>query len=159
MRRNAGLLAAALCAGVLTGCVEQRYVIESDPPGAMVYRNGTPLGATPCDDFYVYHGYYDFMLVKPGFETLHVHQKISTPWYEFFPLDFVSETLLPFYIHDVQRFKFTMQPVKTPNTEELIPRAGQLRERGKALNVPEPPEGQPPAEPALPNVGPVTSGH
>jgi hypothetical protein len=158
MRRCAGFLAAALCAGFLTGCVEQRYVIESEPPGAMVYRNGVPIGATPCDDYFVYHGYYDFTLVKPGFETLHVHEKIGTPWYEFFPLDFVSETLLPFRIHDVRRFKYTMQPVQSPNSEELIQKGGGLRQKGKSLEVPEAPPDQPPVAPAgVPTIGPIIS--
>jgi hypothetical protein len=157
MRRYAAFLAAALCAGSLAGCVEQRYVIESDPPGAMVYRNGAPIGATPCDDYFVYHGYYDFTLVKPGYETLHVHQKVGTPWYEYFPLDFVTETLLPARVCDVRRFSYTMEPVKTPDTDELLREGAKLRERGKSLEVPEPSPDKVPAPGTAPTVAPVIS--
>src|SRR5581483_5232398 len=58
------LCVAALCAGALTGCVERRYVITSDPPGAIVYCNGRQIGATPVDDHFIYYGKYDFTLVK-----------------------------------------------------------------------------------------------
>src|SRR5580693_4048976 len=64
MTRIAWLGTALLIATVGTGCVERRYVVTSDPPGALVFRNGVPLGPTPVDDFYVYYGEYDITLVK-----------------------------------------------------------------------------------------------
>ena len=83
MKRTWGLGAAVIVAACSTGCVEQRYVIYSDPPGAMVYRNGDPIGYTPVDDTFVYYGKYHFTLVKDGYETLQVDQDIPAPWYEF----------------------------------------------------------------------------
>src|SRR5947209_14074171 len=79
----------ALTLGLLTGCVERRYVITSDPPGAVVLRNGQPIGATPVDDYFVYYGKYNFTLIKEGYETLPVVQNIPTPWYESFGVDFI----------------------------------------------------------------------
>jgi hypothetical protein len=158
MRRYAVVLGAALWAGLLTGCVEQRFVIESEPPGALVYSNGVPIGSTPCDGSFIYHGYYDFTLVKPGYETLHVRQKIGTPWYEFFPLDFISETLIPWRIHDVRRFQYTMQPAHSPSAAEVLPKADNLRNRGHSLQPVETPQSTvptlPPPRPELPSVGP-----
>src|ERR1700733_11224075 len=111
MKRNIPLAALVLAAAVSAGCVDQRYLITSDPPGAMVYRNGVPIGPTPVDDQFVYYGKYHFTLVKDGFETLQVDQEIPAPWYEYPPLDFVNEVLNPFQLHDVQAFHFQMQPV------------------------------------------------
>ena len=42
------LLLAGLARGRgLPGCIEQRYVIESDPPGALVLVNGQPSARRP----------------------------------------------------------------------------------------------------------------
>ena len=42
-----GALAVALIAAGMSGCVDRRFVIDSDPPGAQVYLDGAPLGKTP----------------------------------------------------------------------------------------------------------------
>ena len=55
-----GLLSLA----ALAGCVERRFVIESDPPGALVLMNGQQLGATPVDGHFVYYGRYHFTLAE-----------------------------------------------------------------------------------------------
>lgn len=156
MRRFAGFLGAALGAGLLTGCVEQRYVVTSDPPGALVYVNGKPLGATPADGTYIYHGDYDITIVKPGYQTLHDRKCISTPWYEYFPLDFISENLIPWRIRDVRCFNYVLEPLKAPDIEALRARSDQLRAQGLAIVVPpQPPEsGRPPIE-AGPKPNPV----
>src|SRR5262249_10209746 len=55
------------CAGLLTGCVERRFVITTEPPGAIVYdERGMPTGAAPTDRTFVYYGDYQFTLVKDG---------------------------------------------------------------------------------------------
>lgn len=119
--------------GLGTGCVERRYVITSDPPGAIVYRNGQYLGATPVDDHFTYYGKYHFMIVKPGFETLQVDQEIPTPWYQWVPIDFVSENLVPWKVTDRREFHYQLQPRKVVNTNELLNQAQNLRNRGWSL--------------------------
>src|SRR6516164_6523474 len=78
MKRLTRTLLGACVALGLAGCVERRFLIESDPPGAFVYKDGQFLGATPVDVSYLYYGKYEFMLVKDGFETLHANCT-STP--------------------------------------------------------------------------------
>jgi hypothetical protein len=149
-RRVAGVALAALSFGSLAGCVEQRYVITSDPPGAVVLRNNQPIGATPADDHFVYYGNYHFTLIKDGYSTLQVDQKIPAPWYEIFPLDFFSETLVPFRIRDVRRFNYHLEPVPAVNTEQLLTRAQGLRDRGLSIGSPQPPVPAPLPVPAPP---------
>jgi hypothetical protein len=147
MMRNAGLGTVLLLAGLSAGCVSRSYVISSDPPGALVYRNGVPLGTTPVDDRFVYYGTYEFVLVKEGYEPLHVKQKIPAPWYEWPVLDFFSENLWPGKLRDVHRFHYQLQPLQRPRPDEVLNRAGELRNRGKALeplpNTPPPPAASP----------------
>ena len=128
------LIAAALTAG---GCVERRFVIESDPPGALVYVNGQPLGSTPVDGHFIYYGNYEFTLVKDGYETLHVDQRIRAPWYQYPLVDFVSENVYPGKLEDVRRFRYAMQPATQVNTQQLMQQAEALRNRGRSLPVDE----------------------
>jgi hypothetical protein len=125
-----GLLAFTL----LTGCVERRFVIESDPPGALVLMNGQPIGATPVDGHFLYYGKYQFTLIKDGYETLQVEETFRHPWYEYVPFDFISENLYPGNIEDVRRPNiFRLCPKMQPRTDALFGQAEQLRTKGRSL--------------------------
>lgn len=129
--------AAFLTLALLAGCVERRYVIESDPPGALVLANGQPIGATPVDGHFVYYGRYQFTLIKDGYETLQVEECFRPPWYQFPPLDFVSENLYPGKIEDVRRPRpYKLLPKSQPRTDALLGQAEQLRQKGRSLEVP-----------------------
>jgi hypothetical protein len=127
---------AGLAACLAAGCVEQRYVVTTDPPGAIILRNYQQIGAAPADDHFVYYGKYHFTVIKDGYETLQVDEVIKTPWYEYFPLDFISENLVPWKIHDVRRFHYHLEPARTPNTAELLKQAQELRLKGQSIGVP-----------------------
>src|SRR4051812_1416091 len=97
------LLLLAGCLAVAAGCVERRFVIDSEPPGAMVLdENNRLIGFTPVDKPFVYYGKYQFKLVKDGYETLTVTEDVVVPWFERFPLDFFTENLLPINIRDIR---------------------------------------------------------
>jgi len=123
---------------LLAGCVERRFVINSvdpqgQPQGAIVFENGQPLGATPADNHFIYYGTYRFTLVKDGYETLNVDQAVPPPWYEYPGLDFITENLIPYTIHDRREFTYTLQPMLVPSATELLNKATEIRSRGKAL--------------------------
>ncbi len=136
MKRFLALFSVFVPVLVLTGCVDRRYVIQSDPPGALVLRNGQPIGCTPVDDHFTYYGKYDFTLIKDGYETQKIEQDICAPWYEYPLIDFFTENLIPFKIRDVRRFNYQMQPVKTVRTDEVLQRAEQLRTQGQSIGAP-----------------------
>jgi hypothetical protein len=138
--------------GLAAGCVERRFVITSNVPGAIVYdEKGQPMGATPVDRQFTYYGKYKFTLVKDGFETQVVEEQVKTPWYEFLGLDFVSENLLPWTIRDIRRFHYTLQPAQLVPPESVLQNGTLLRERGKVLQVPTP---VPQAPVPIPATGP-----
>jgi PEGA domain len=133
LRRGFLGLAAAVLAGAPCGCVERRYVVESDPPGALVLVNGQPIGSTPVDGYFQWYGNYAFTLIKDGYETQTFSQRLNAPWFEYPPLDFVSENLYPGKIDDVRRLRFAMTPLTQVPAAELLQQADQLRNRGRAL--------------------------
>jgi hypothetical protein len=137
--------ALLVCASQATGCVERRYVINSQPQGALVYRStGEYIGATPVDDYFVYYGKHEFILVKEGFEPLRVVQDIPAPWYEFPGIDFISENLNPFKVRDVRTFCYALQPAQAVRPDDLFNKASQLRVRGQGIGAPREPRPVPP---------------
>ena len=132
-RRSAGWLGVVAAAGLLGGCVERKYVITTEPPGAVVYENGRPLAPSPADGTFLYPGDYDFTVVLDGYQTLKVRQPIPPKWYERFPIDFFSENLWPWTIVDERRFHYVLQPQQTPNVQEVGRQAQELRARGQAI--------------------------
>ncbi len=135
-RRGARALRAIVAALALlsasTGCVQRQLTIRSNPAGALVYIGNEPIGVTPCSTPYTYYGVREIRLVRDGFETLTVSQKIPPPWYERFPLDFVSENLWPGEIRDDRTLNFQLEPQKIVPPGELIARGENLRQGTRA---------------------------
>jgi hypothetical protein len=156
MKRYAGWFVVLAGVGLLAGCVERRYVITSDPPNAIVLENGRQVGATPADGAFVYYGNYHFTLIHDGYETLQVDQPIPTPWYQYVPIDFFVENLVPWRIKDVRRFHYQLQPLQAARTDQAVQRAQQLRERAATIGPP-PGSGPPPAPPPDVSILPPTN--
>ncbi|MCA9070435.1 MAG: PEGA domain-containing protein [Planctomycetaceae bacterium] len=122
----AGLLLAVICI-FQVGCVHRRVTLQSDPPGALVLIDGEERGYTPYSMDFTYYGTREIQLVKPGYETLTVMQKIRKPWYQVFPIEFFSDNLWPCRTTDRNNFFYRMQPHTIAPVEELLDRANGLR--------------------------------
>jgi len=133
MKHRAYLLGLVLAASLVSGCVDRRYTVITDPPNVQVLVNNQPLGSSPADGGFVYYGDYNFTLIAPGFETQHVRQPIAPPWYEVWPLDFFFENMWPFQLRDVRTFHYQMVPTQIPNIEEVNRRADVVRDQGSAV--------------------------
>jgi len=124
---------ASLAPIFILGCVTRRFTVDSYPQGATVYKDNTPIGMTPVDSSFVYHGKYKFTLVKDGFETLTVDQPVQAPWYAYPPFDFITENMWPFEIRDHRRLTYTLEPRRVVTHEEAVQKASALRSRGQTL--------------------------
>jgi hypothetical protein len=133
MGRRALLMLLALG---MTGCVERRMLIVSDPPGATVFVNGENVGLSPASVPFIYYGKYDITLVRDGYQTVTEHQPIRRPWFEFFPLDFGAEVLWPGHIQDNRVISIPMSPVVQPRGEEILREANNVRGRAQNLCPP-----------------------
>ncbi len=122
-----------LCLGTIcSGCVTRRFTIRSNPPGALVYVDGVELGTTPISANFTYYRTARIRLVKDHFETLTVLQPIPAPWYQWPPLDFVTENLIPGEIRDHREFLFQLQPMVNTRSEDLLSRAQGLRQQERS---------------------------
>jgi len=103
--------------------------IRSNPPGAFVYVDNYPIGTTPVSTNYTHYGTRSIRLVKDGYETQTVEERIAAPWYQVPPLDFVSENLVPGEIRDHRTLDYQMQPQMVVPADILLDRAEDLRGR------------------------------
>jgi hypothetical protein len=140
----------ALTAVLSCGCVQRRMTIRSNPPGALVYVDDYQLGTAPVSHDFVYYGTRKIRLVKDGFETLTVRQPFPVPWYEVFPLDFVTENLIPWEIRDERVVELAMQPAAAVPPESVVARAEQARRAAGSIAATAPAAPQPPVAPPPP---------
>src|SRR5947207_3628296 len=70
-----------------TGCVRRRLTVRTNPPGAQVFVDDQEIGTTPCSSAFVYYGTRKITIMKDGYRTETIFQKIPPPWYEIPPLD------------------------------------------------------------------------
>jgi hypothetical protein len=139
MVRATHALAIALLSLAATGCVERRFVITSEPYGAVVYDwSDAPVGATPADKQFEYFGTYRFKLIKDGYQTKIVEEPIKAPWYQWPGLDFFSENVIPFTIRDIRRLHYKLDPIEPVPVERVRSEGELMRERGKAVGTPLP---------------------
>ena len=121
------LLSALLVLLLQTGCVHRRVTINSNPTGALVRLDGRDIGYTPASVDYTWYGTREVQLLKDGFETQTQLIDISAPWYQRFPLDFVSDNFLGTHIRDHRRFDLQMRPKQPDVSSDVIQRGRSLR--------------------------------
>lgn len=121
------ILTTAIAASALTGCVERRISIETDPPGALVWVNDRQAGRTPVSVAFTHEGTYDLRIEKEGYEPLVTPATTDGPIWDTVPLDFFAE-VLPVRARNETRWMFTLAP-RDDSEEALLSRAAALRAR------------------------------
>jgi hypothetical protein len=114
---------------LLTGCVERRLTINTQPQGALVVLNDEEIGTSPVTTSFEWYGDYWVRISKEGYETLDTHRNLKGPWYDQFPFDFFAQILYPKRIIDSYEWTFELAPQKQPTPEELIREAEKLKEQ------------------------------
>lgn len=112
------------------GCVHRRVTINSYPSGALVKVDGHDIGYTPASFDFTWYGTREVQLLRDGYETHTEMVEINAPWYQKFPLDFVSDNFLGRHITDHRQFSFQLEPKRTDLSSSVMQRAGALRSEG-----------------------------
>jgi len=138
-------LAVLVVGALLAGCAPRRILtITSTPPGATVRLDGNTLGETPLEVHFEHYGVRRITLYKTGYATHSQPIRLGRPWYSYFPLDIVSEIILPFGWKDARHYHADLvegaEVVTTPSLRSVIQRADVLRNAGPEgpRNLPEP---------------------
>jgi hypothetical protein len=138
MKLLPALLPAALLlpALLLPGCVERKFLIRSDPPGATVTLNhGEPLPeVTPTEVEFHHYGVWAVRAEREGCRDLDTNVSVPTPWWSYPVLDFVTDVLWPFTIRDHREIALVLEPLPEPRTvEEVRERHAEVIGRGEDL--------------------------
>ena len=124
-----GLVIVVCGAMLLTGCVERKLTIITEPQEAVVWLNDEEIGVTPVTVNFNWYGDYNIRIEKPGYEILNTHQLLERPAHDRFPLDFFAEVLWPGTIEDSYTWTFQMEPFQQASAEELIEQANKMRDQ------------------------------
>lgn len=138
--QNRRLALILLAAAVLfsNGCMHRRLTIRSDPPGAAVMVDGEEVGYTPASIDYTYYGTREITLMKDGYRTFKAPLKLATPWYQVFPLEFVTDNFALTKINDRREVTYTLARDEIEPTQMLEERAGSLRSEALRTEMPFP---------------------
>jgi PEGA domain len=135
-RRLHALLVLSLAISLLSGCVERRYTIRTDPPGATVVVNGEEIGPSPASKSFVYYGDRKITLVHDGYETKTLIQPINAPWWDNYLTEFFTENIIPVSMRDEREYQYKLEPAQSPPQGELRDRAEGLRTDARVLPKP-----------------------
>jgi hypothetical protein len=115
-------------AAILTGCVERKLTINTEPAGATVILNDEEIGTSPVTVSFNWYGDYNIRITKEGYETLKTHRELKGPWYDVFPFDFFA-MLNPARTVDSYEWTFELAPKQEPTREQLLQNAEELKEK------------------------------
>lgn len=127
MFRSAVLL-LALASG---GCVERFINVKSEPAGATVMLDDVKIGVTPVDIPYTWYGKRLLVVDLPEYVSVREVLAINPPWWQYFPLDFITDVLIPFTLTYRSEFAFKLEKavVTEKEVEAVKRRAAELREK------------------------------
>jgi hypothetical protein len=129
---------------LFSGCVTKTITIKTNPSNALVYLDDELVGESPVEIPFTYYGTRKITIEKKDddgklmCERKIVFEKIKTPVYEIFPLDFFSELVWPFDIQDNHVLNYDLVEIKPLSRKEqqknVIENAEELRQK---VNSPE----------------------
>jgi hypothetical protein len=99
---------------------------------------------------FLYYGEHRLTLTKEGYLSSSELLAMDAPWYGMFPIDIVTEVLIPIGWHDVRNVDVHLQPgigkIPLPDLQSVLARAERLRRAGPEgpQSVPAKPAPEPP---------------
>jgi len=111
---------------LLSGCVERKLTINTEPQGAVVILNDEEIGVSPVTVGFQWYGVYKVRAEKEGYEILNTNRKLDRPTHDVFPLDFFAE-ISPSRITDSYEWTFPLEPYTPPDRDQLLQDAEDFR--------------------------------
>lgn len=122
----------------LSGCVERRILFTSSVQGVdvSIELDGHVIGNTPCEVKFEHYGKREWVARAAGYEIAAGEVDLEAPWYQYAPIDFFAEALVPWTIHDQHRVRVEMRMLNPREDDDLEDRA--LNHRDEALEALDP---------------------
>ena len=115
------------------GCVDRVLQVRSDPPDATVTLDDQVVGKTPIDIPYTWYGKRYLSVELQGYTQVRELIALNPPWWQYFPLDFITDVLIPFTFEDRSEFTYHLDKANVSDEElrEVKRRAAELREKSE----------------------------
>ena len=123
------IIISAIILAFLTGCVERKLTINTQPQEALVILNDEEIGTSPVTVAFEWYGDYNVTIRKDGFETLKTHRNLKAPWYDAFPFDFFAGVLSSDRIVDAYEWTFQLEQKEPVPRDLLIQNAHALKQQ------------------------------
>ncbi len=125
MNKRIGLLiilAFFLILGLFTvsGCVQRKMVITSEPSGAEVWVNEQWHGKTPFELPFKHYGVFSIRLEAEGYYPMYVKEPVAAPFYQQPGIDLISEAAIPTTIEDDRSLHYVMQKIEGPDEMSAV---------------------------------------
>jgi hypothetical protein len=140
--RRPWVVLAPLVLLLSSGCVERVIQVRSDPPDATVLLDDQLVGKTPLDIPYTWYGKRYLTVELKGYTQVRELIALNPPWWQYFPLDFITDVLVPLTIEDRSEFTYRLEKADITQEElrEVKKRAAELREKAEKPEKPEAPK-------------------
>ena len=140
MSRRPAVLLAPLALALLPGCLERKLEVKTTPPDATVTVDGRELKRADKDGPAVlefeHYGTRRIVVRREGYRAQDRLVTLDPPWYQIFPIDLVTDVVIPWTIDDTREETFTLdkrQDIDASSARALIERA---RETGVEADKP-----------------------
>ena len=135
-RRRTAIVLLLAFVGMCGGCVERRYTVRTEPPGARSSSMANPSALRRPPITSTITAIARSRWSWTAIETKTIIQPINAPWWDNYLTEFFSENLVPYVIRDEREFTYKMEPYRAPTEEEIQGRAEALRSEAKVLPPP-----------------------
>lgn len=132
VREIAGALVLLL---FVSGCVERRLWVRTDPPGAMVRINGDEVGAAPVSWRFDHYGTVLVEAELAGHEPVQRAFRLRTPWYQWPVLDFFADVVWPGRIKDNHELALRLEPERPLTPAEIEAGIEKVRAGARKLRA------------------------
>ena len=97
--------------------------------------NGQRVGQTPLDHRFDFYGTFDITLRAVNHFSSRRLEPVKPPWYELFPIDFVSENVIPFKIKNRHPVRCILEAAPPFDDPKFDPDEKEAFRRMKALEA------------------------
>lgn len=112
---------------ILSGCVERKLVITSEPAGADVWVNEQWHGKTPYELPFKHYGTFGIRMEKEGYYPIFVKEPVEAPIYQRIGPDLIAEAVVPKKIEDQRELHYVMRKIEGPDKiEDIVSRADDM---------------------------------
>lgn len=141
LRRRTLALGLLVAPTLLSGCRGDRILrIQSIPEGATVRLDDRVIGRTPLEISFDHYGQRRLALYEIGHRTYSEPLIIKAPWWARFPVDILTEVILPLGIDDVREVEIDLVRDTGSEaevaTEEFLDHAKRARAGESLVGVP-----------------------